>query len=176
MIRERCAEYQEQIGLVHHPRRNRRPRAAQYPAGERMTVGDLALGLEGGEDRGVQPLGQRGDGCHVEFRTGAHHDHWARGRFDEAQRRVECRRRWAHPQIRHAALRSGGRFVGRREHLNLVGEHEMADTALQDGVLERHRHQFGVVGARSHHRRIHGHVGEGRQQIDVLEGALTGHR
>ncbi|SKW56209.1 Uncharacterised protein [Mycobacteroides abscessus subsp. massiliense] len=50
------------------------------------------------------------------------------------------------------------------------------DTAIQDGVLERHRHQFGVVGARPHHRRIHGHVGEGRQQIDVLEGALTGHR
>ena len=58
VVRERRAEHDQQVGLVHEPRRDRRAAAAEHAARERVIVGDDALGLERRGDRRVQALGE----------------------------------------------------------------------------------------------------------------------
>ena len=53
--------------------------------------------------------------------------------------------------------------VGRME----AAGRDLSDPAPEDGMLDGHRHQFGVLGSRVHHRRIRGDVRERGEQVDV---------
>ena len=111
-------------------------------------------------------------GDHVEARAVAHHDHRSARAADERERILGRFGRWRDPQVGEAA---GGAARGlvreRRNHLNLVGEHEVRNPAFEERVLARERHQLRVVRTFVHRAREHRHVGEGRIQIDVLERA-----
>jgi hypothetical protein len=58
VVREGRADHDQQVRLVHQPARHRRTAASEHTGTERMGVGYEALGLEGGQHRRVQTLGQ----------------------------------------------------------------------------------------------------------------------
>ena len=71
---ERCAEDEEEVGLIHDPAGDGGAAAAEDAAAERMVIGDEALGFEGGNDGRVESLGEGGDVVHREARTVADDD------------------------------------------------------------------------------------------------------
>jgi hypothetical protein len=58
VIGKRGADHDQQVGLVHQPARYGRAAAAEHSGAQRVGVRDQALGLEGGQDRRVEPLGE----------------------------------------------------------------------------------------------------------------------
>ena len=176
VIGERRPEHHQQVGLVHHPGCDRGARPPQRPTGQRMRVRDLAFGLEGGQHRCPQPLGERDDGRHVELRTGADNDHRSGCGGDAVECLLQRGGRWRYPQIGHPALRTRRRLPRSLQYLHFIGYHQVGDPAFEDGMFERQRHQLGVLGTGTHHLRIDRDIGKRGQQIDVLKRPLAGHR
>ena len=148
VVGERGAEHEQQVGLVHHPARDRRAAAAEHARGQRVVVADLALGLERGDHRRAELLGQRGHRRHVVARAVADDDHRplraaqqlaARRSIDSSGGEIVERRHAAGGAARRGAL-------GRRQRLHLVGEDQVRDVAPQQRVLAREVHQLDRVG------------------------------
>ena len=177
VVRERRAEHQEQVGFVHDPRGDGRSAAAEHTARERVIVGHDALGLEGGDDRRVQALGERDDVVDAGARAVPDDDHRA-----AARRASNATARSTAPSggaIAVSARRPLGEpdraRVAGRERLYLVGQHEVGDTALHERVLAREAHQLAVVGVALHRLRVERDVGERGGEIEVLERAAPAH-
>ncbi len=93
VVRERCAEHDQQVGLVHVPRRDRRAAAAQDAARERMVVGDDSLRLERREDRCVQTFGEADDVVDALACSVPQHDHGSLRAGDQRARPARSDRR-----------------------------------------------------------------------------------
>ena len=153
------------------------PLRPSTPGAERVAVGDEPLGLERGEDRRAERLGQLDDGGHVEAGAVADHDDGppgagraapaasveGRGRRGDVGRRAPGR---SGPERRASAA---GRTC------TSSGSTRWATCPLEHGVLERQRHELGVVGVGQHGAREAGDVGEGAGEVEVLERAAAEH-
>ena len=74
-----------------------------------------------------------------------------------------------------AARRADRRGVAGRQHLHLVGQHEVRDAALHERVLAREAHQLAVVGVALHGLRVERDVGERGGEVEILERAAPAH-
>lgn len=63
VVGERGPNDDQQVGFVHQPTGHGSSAAPERAGAERVGIGDEAFGLEGRQDRGVQPLGQRDELC-----------------------------------------------------------------------------------------------------------------
>ena len=178
VVRERRAEHDQQVGLVHVPRRDRRAAAAEHAARERMVVGDDALGFERGEDRRVQPFGEADDV--VDAARALRDPTTITGRFAPGDQRAglfdRVRRRGAIARSATRPLGPPGASVGRGgQCLHLVGQHEVRHAALHERVLAREVHQLDVVGVALDRLGRHRDVGERGREVEILERAATAH-
>ncbi len=97
VVRERRADDEQQVRLVHQPARDGSAAAAEHTGTERMRVGDQPLGLERREHRCPELLGQSDD--LVACCPGAvpDHDHRAPGCRDQFGCAGQCHRRRVRP-------------------------------------------------------------------------------
>jgi hypothetical protein len=139
-----------------------------------MVVGDLALGLERGDNRGAKALGQFDHRVAMKAGTVADDDHGAPGCGDQLQRAVERRRRRANLDLGQPPVGPGSLgAVGGRECLHLVREDQVGGALLEDRVLARERHQLGVLGGLEHGLGPARHLAEGGAEVDLLKRART---
>ena len=169
VVGEGGADHDQQVGLVHQPARHRRAAAAEHPGAQRVGVRDQALGLERGQDRRVEPLGQAaerpgglpgavpGD----QHRPPAGRDHGG----GAGQLRLAG---LGEPPGQPALRGLGGGVTGLG--LDLVGQHQVGDAAGVQGMLDRQGGQLGVVAAGVHVGGPGGHVAEDSGQVEILEG------
>ena len=140
-----------------------------------MVVADLTLGFESGDDRAVQRFGQRNHFAHAVARAIAGNDQRTL-RADDAGEGVADRYRGRRDGGGSQAAVGPARPLGAGvEHLHFVGQDEMSDVTLDDGVLDRQRRQFGVVAFGQHGLAETGDRLEGRFEVDVLERARSEH-
>ena len=175
VVGERRTEHDEQVGLVHEPARHRRAAAAEHARGQRMVVGDDALGLERRDDRRVQALGERRDGRHVLARAVADDEHRPARGAHELKRVVDLLLRGRDVERREPPGRAARRLVRGGDRLHVVGEDEVRDVALEDGVLAGEVHQLRVPGAGLHGLTPGRDRRERRGEVDLLEGPRAEH-
>ena len=128
-----------------------RPAAAEHPAPERVVVGDLTLGLERGEHRRTEVLGQGHHVVHVEPGPVTDHDHRPPGRSrwpPTAWARASAG--GAVSPVGHPPRRPRRGSVAGRQHLDLVGQHQVAHPPVDQGRLAGQCGQLGVVGPGRH--------------------------
>ena len=65
VVRERCAQHDQQVGFVHEIAGDRSAAASEHPTAERVVVGDLPLGFERGQHRRAEPFSELRDSFHV---------------------------------------------------------------------------------------------------------------
>ena len=86
VVGERGAQHEQAVAAAHVDRRHRDARPAEDAARQRVGVGDEALGLERGDDGGVDVLGEGGDLVPVAPGAVADDDHRPLGRATAARR------------------------------------------------------------------------------------------
>ena len=163
VVRERRAEHDQQVGLVHEPATPPACRCGRARRTERVVVGDHALGLERGEHRARRALGERARTSSMSKRAP-----WPTtitGRSapgEQRQRPLDARPPAGRSRDRRPG-RSGPTPARRRagQHLHLVGQHEVGDLALDQRVLAAR----GVISSAwsesaQHGLRVAGDVGE----------------
>jgi hypothetical protein len=111
-----------------------------------MGVGHQALGLEGGEDRRVQPFRQLLELCGGLPGAVAGDDDGPPGLPDQGRRLRQRVLIGAGTAPCEPAVGPSGRGVAGL-CLHLVGQHEVGDAPAVQGVLDRQRGQLGVVAA-----------------------------
>jgi hypothetical protein len=149
-----------------------RAAAAEDATGQGVVVGDAAFGLEGGDDGGVDPLGQGYDFVGEEAAAIADDDARPLGLFQHLDSQVEVAGRRADAWVGQPAVHGLRLGAGNGRHpLYLVGKDEVADVPLDDGVFEGQGHQLGGV-LRPQHRLAPGaHRFKGFGQRHFLESA-----
>ena len=146
VIGERRPQHQQCVASPHHGGTNRGPGASQDPRRQGVPVRHEALGLEGGDDRGVQVLCQGDDRLPVWACAVAGDDRRALCPFEQPGSSLELMARGSDPGSRQPALHRSPRGIGWSRHvLHFVGEDQMGDIAVDDGVLQGERHQLGRV-------------------------------
>ncbi len=152
------------------------PLRPSTPQASGCVVGDDPLGLERGEDRRVQALGQAHDVVDAATRAVPHDDDGPARARDERVGLLDRGRGGRDREIGDAPTRATGpRAVGRGERLHLVGQHEVGDAALVERVLAREVHELDLVGVAVHRLGRDRDVGERGGEIEVLERAPTAH-
>ena len=102
-------------------------------------------------------------------------DHRTRGSGEQRDGVGDGLFRWCDRGVGEPADRSANPRVARRQHLHLVGKHEVRDAALHERVLAREAHQLTVVGVALHGLCEQGDVGERGGEVEILERAPAAH-
>ena len=172
MVRERRAEHEEAVGLGDGLAGDGDPGPAEDAAAERVVVGEGALGLERGDDRRVEVLGEGHHGVAVGAGAVAHHDGGTLGGPEQLDGAGQLVGRWGDAGGGHPARPwPWRRIVEAGQLLHVVGQHEVGDVALHDGVLHGEGGELGGVGRRQDRLAPLGHGIEGLLERQLLEGA-----
>jgi hypothetical protein len=170
VVGERGAQDEQAVAAAHVDGGHGDARPAEDAAGQRVGVGHQPLGLERGDDGGVDVLGEGGDLVAAASSAVADDDHRPLGGGQELDGPGQLRLRGRDLTGRHppeAWPRRGDGDAG--QLLDLVGEDEVGHVALHDGVLHGQGGQFGGVLGAEDGLAPRRHRLEGGGEVDLLE-------